>query len=452
MHNKTLNLLVLTGLICISTANASYIATVTALQSPVWLLRANTNIELRGNSELKIGDNIATGDTGRAEMRLWVDARLRLNSNSEITIRARDKTEITIPDRYPELYVHRGRACISYTAQSSSESKFIVNLGDTMFAAIHLRGDICVLRRDGLSAIKLRAGSVQVTHSVDPNTMVLSETGTEFHIDDNGSFELLLPGGGDTSTLEIERPFIIELPVAENAVDDSRDVVESDNAAIDEITIVEAETTTHDEVSAYIYTVYVFSTRSAGAAGRVNREFQKAGHDTQVFASESGSVTYYRVGVSGFATRPAAQNFSDSVVGILGVKDTWIGKDKPSVIEAAIETELSGEFRDTVDSNSVAIEEPTSTEPATVRPDTMPGTSYTVYLFSSRHEEVAEKVNLKFQQVGLETQVYASDTGPVKYFRVGISGFRSKQSAKNFSDSVVGALGVTGTWIGKESQ
>jgi hypothetical protein len=207
LQKKIPILLVLTGLICISTAHASSIATVTTLKLPVWLQRDNSSTELDRNSVLKIGDNIATGNTGRVELRLWVNATLQLNSNSEITIRGGSETGKANPGRLPELVIHRGRACINYTAQSSGENRFIVNIGNAMFVAIHLRGDICVLRDDGLSAIKLRAGSVQVTHSVDPNTIILSESGTEFHIKDTGSYELLYPGDDDSSALEIEKPF-----------------------------------------------------------------------------------------------------------------------------------------------------------------------------------------------------------------------------------------------------
>ena len=45
-----------------------------------------------------------------------------------------------------------------------------------------------------MSAIKLRGGSLQVTHSVDPNLIILSKAGTEFRINDSDSYKLLVPG------------------------------------------------------------------------------------------------------------------------------------------------------------------------------------------------------------------------------------------------------------------
>jgi hypothetical protein len=326
LQKKIPILLVLTGLICISTAHASSIATVTTLKLPVWLQRDNSSTELDRNSVLKIGDNIATGNTGRVELRLWVNATLQLNSNSEITIRGGSETGKANPGRLPELVIHRGRACINYTAQSSGENKFIVNVGNAMFVAIHLRGDICVLRDDGLSAIKLRAGSVQVTHAIDPNTVILSETGTEFHIEDAGSYELLFPGGDESSTLEIEKPFAVETVTKESASGDSVDVIDGNNTGTEELTATEPETSSPDTESADVYTVYLFSSRSEEGAEQVNQKFRKAGYNTQIYKSVAGLEPRYRVAVSGFKSKQAAQNFSDSIVGKLGVTGTWIGQ------------------------------------------------------------------------------------------------------------------------------
>jgi len=357
MQKKNLNLLVLTGIIGIASANASSTVTITALKSPVWVQQDHSKTELGRNSKLKIGDNIATGDAGRVEIQLWVNARLQLNSNSEISFRAEKEADQTAADGHPELYIHEGRACINYTALSSSEQKFVVNIGDMMFASIHLHGDICVLRVDGLSAIKLRTGSVQVTHAVDPNMIILSETGTEVHIEDDGSYKLLFPGD-DLSTLEIEKPFIVETVVEEVAPVDTPENIAGNNADTGELTEAEFEatgeedvpansldsvdkndaatdgfeavapgTTPQDEVSDYIYTVYLFSTRSEEVAEQVNQRFQQAGHDTRIFGSTSGSVLRYRVVASGFESKQAATNFSDAIVGTLGVTQTWIGRD-----------------------------------------------------------------------------------------------------------------------------
>jgi hypothetical protein len=109
MQKKSLILLVLTGIIGIASANASPTVTITALKSPVWVQQANSKTKLGRNSKLKIGDNIATGAAGRVELQLWVNARLRLNSNSEITIRA--EAGQAAADARPELPVSITRHC-----------------------------------------------------------------------------------------------------------------------------------------------------------------------------------------------------------------------------------------------------------------------------------------------------------------------------------------------------
>ena len=452
MHNKILNLLVLTGVICVSTANAAPVATFSALNSPVWLQQNGVKIELGPDDILEIGDNIVTGGTGRAEIQFGTSAILRLNSNSGITFRAANETAVTSSEDQPELYVHHGRVCINYAAQSSNQKKFKVNLGHAMFAAIQHQGDICVLRLKDLSAIKLRAGSVELTHSAAPDTIILSETGTEFHIQDNGSYEILFPGGDDLSTLEIEKPFIIEEAIKADAAGDSARIVESPGAVTEESIATESETATQDTVSPYIYTVYLFSTRSREAAHQANQKFQKAGYGTQIYESKDDAGSRYRIVVTGFESRQAAQDFSDSVIGQHGVKETWIGKNKPSVGAAMVEESRSGEPLDNVDNNPSAAEISTATEPEMPGQDTVSAYIYTVYLFSTGDEEVAQQANQKFQKAGYETQIYESKGDAGSRYRIVVTGFESRQAAQEFSDSVIGKLGVTGTWIGKESR
>ena len=327
MQSRILILLVLAGLACFSSAHAAAVATVAALNSPLWLLQNDTRTRLGLNANLNIGDSISTGDTGRAEIQLRGKTFLRLDSNSEITFRAMHDS-----DAYPELYVHRGRACINYTAGSGDPAKFKVNLGDAMFAIIQLRGDVCVLRLQPMSAIRLYAGSVELTHAVGPDRIILSEAGTELHIRDDGSYEMLLPDDNNLSILEMAQPFIVEETFAEtvdeNTESESADTVDS-AAGVEAETLVvtEPETSDQDAVSPYVYTVYLFSTRDEETARQVNQKFQKAGHETQIYAGNDDSGTRYRIAMTGFESRRTAQTFSDSIIGKLGVTGTWIGKD-----------------------------------------------------------------------------------------------------------------------------
>ena len=455
MQIRFLYRIVVIGLICIASANASPgFATITALNSPVWLQQEDRKTRLDLNSELKIGDNVSTGETGQMQMTLWQNASLQLNINSEITIRIENNADATSSGPQPEIYVHQGRACIDYTAQPGSNQPFKVNMGNTMFAVIHNYGDICLLRSEGQNYIKLRAGTVQITQAVAADIIILSETGSEIHMEDSGSYRLLFPGG-ELSAIEIEKPFIIETdgePVAPTDLQDA-----ADNAVPAQ---TELNTTAKKEGPAYVYTVYLFSTRDEEVAQETNRKFLHAGHDTQIIESTSNSVKRYRVAATGFDSSQAAKIFSDSVVGKYGVTETWIGRDlqlspggelsaseieKPLTIETEGEPVTPTDLRDATES---AV--PAQTELNTTAKNEGPAYVYTVYLFSTRDEEVALETNQKFLQAGHDTQIIESTSNSVKRYRVAATGFDSSQAAKNFSDSVVGKYGVTETWIGRD--
>ena len=445
------------GLICIACANASSgFATITALNPPAWLQQEDRKTRLDRNSELKIGDNVSTGATGRMQMTLWQNASLQLNTNSEITIRIENSADAASSEPQPEIFIHQGRACINYTDQSGSNKPFKVNMGNTMFAVIYNHGDICLLRSEGQNYIKLRAGSVQVTQAVATDMIILSETGSEIHMLDSGSYRLLFPGG-ELSAIDIEKPFVIETDSEQVTPTEPQDA--SDVAVLPQ---TELNTTAQDEGPAYVYTVYLFSTRDEEVAQQTNRKFLKAGHDTQIIESTSDSIKRYRVASTGFESSQAAKNFSRSVVGKYGVTETWIGRDlqllpteelsaidieKPSVIETVGEPVTPTELPV---ANDIAV--PPQTEPNTPVKNEGPAYIYTVYLFSTRDEEVAQQANRKFLKAGHDTQIIESTSDSIKHYRVAATGFVSSQSAKDFSDSVVGKYGVTETWIGRNLQ
>ncbi len=78
----------------------------------------------------------------------------------------------------------------------------------------------------------------------------------------------------------------------------------------------------------YVYTVYLFSTRSAEIADEVNRKFRARGVESRVLHTSADSVSRYRIGVTGFGDLDAAKNYSASVAGTLGIAKTWIGKNR----------------------------------------------------------------------------------------------------------------------------
>jgi len=327
MHNRFLHRLVVTSLFGMSCATASPdIATIDAWNSPVWLQQEDSKTGIVPNSKLKIGDTVSTGETGRIQIELWDGAILQLNSNSEITFREEKGSDASSPAVRPELYIRQGRACINYIAQIGSDGQFKVNLGDTMFATIHHLGEICVLRSSDQNYIKLRTGSVQITHSVDPNIIILSESGSEIHMQDSGSYQLLFPGD-DLSALEIEKPFILETGSQEVSSTVLPEPGEAGDSALQVPPETGLATSAKSEGSGYVYTVYLFSTRDEEVAQKANQKFQEAGHDTQIIVSTANSTIRYRVAATGFESNQAAKNFADDIVGKFGVTDTWIGRD-----------------------------------------------------------------------------------------------------------------------------
>ena len=79
--------------------------------------------------------------------------------------------------------------------------------------------------------------------------------------------------------------------------------------------------------------MYLFSTRSQEVAREVDQKLQRAGHDTSIIVSTEGDEERYRIAVTGFSTRQAAREYSDSIVGNHGIRDSWIGRDRPAATE-----------------------------------------------------------------------------------------------------------------------
>lgn len=77
--------------------------------------------------------------------------------------------------------------------------------------------------------------------------------------------------------------------------------------------------------------------------------------------------------------------------------------------------------------------------------------SYTVYLFSTRSENVAGQVNNRFRQEGHDTEILTSEQDSVTRYRVAVTGFSDLRSAEDYSSSVSGTLGITQAWIGKST-
>ncbi len=297
---------------------------ISGLKGAGWLQRYEAKSELDFDSTPRAGDRLITDETGRIELRLGADTIVQVNANSEVTI-AIDKSS-SVKGR-PEVQVHSGRACINYTAVSDIESGLNVVVGDTLMAEINIRGDICLWRGDVLSAVRLRDGTVRITHALDRNIVVLSSIGSEYFAVDGGEFKLVSPGVDALVNSGIEQPFAVDVPpLADEAAGNSAQANASGGAK-DETARLDSESPAELAGPVETFSVYLFSSRSPDAAGGVNQQFRSAGFDSQVIKVSDGSEFRYRVAVSGFPSREAAQKFADSIVGRLGISETWIGRD-----------------------------------------------------------------------------------------------------------------------------
>lgn len=330
MQKTALSLVALGCITCFPGAVASPAATVTGLQSSAWVQQENSKTALGSGNELKIGDFIVTDDTGRVEMQLWSSASLRLYPDSAISLLANDKTEAGTADRQPLLNVLAGRVCIDFKPQPNTGDMLELNIGNTIVSATHHHSYICLVREDAWSSIGLRDGSVQLTQSLDASMIILSKPGTEIRINDNGSYTLLNPGAAASIALQEDNPFITEAAAAAETALEITATVQEDSISDDEIATKQSVPAIEQNLSDYIYTVYLFSTGSEEVANEVNLRFQKAGHKSIIIAIGAEPTIRYRIAVSDFKSRQSAEDFASSVVGKLGISDTWIGKDRNS--------------------------------------------------------------------------------------------------------------------------
>ena len=317
---------------------ASSAATVFALESEVWARQGDEISRLSRGSDIKAGDRVVTGDSGRVELRIGEYVSVRLNTTSEVLFNGSAGTE---GSGWPDITLQSGKSCIRIQRLPDGDRQFEVALGDTMSIILQREGFICLLHQDGLSSVHLREGSIQVSHSVDSNIIVLSEPGSEFQVEFGESYSVLLPEFGEIYHIASEG-FPLAIAESEAAGESNGDANVSSQVEPEAATEVSTEivpevsssdespqpVSSYDATSKYIYTVYLFSTRSRDVADEVNQRFQRAGYPSQIFTGESDGNTRYRVVVTGFSSREAAGEFADSMIGKLGIEDTWIGRNQ----------------------------------------------------------------------------------------------------------------------------
>lgn len=331
MHTRklTLGLIVLNGMCWFSAALAASEISITAVESPAWIMDENTKMPVAAGERITAHSRLITGNTGKLELKPGPGTNLQLGNDSEIEFIANADSETASSAPQSTVKIHRGRICVQFQAQPQASTQFRLLLGGSVSAVIQGQGQLCaVLSRDG-SRIVLVQGSLQIANSIKPTMVVMSKPGSEYRFDDTGNFELGM----------IEAEMAIEVsnnaePISGSNARDKTSGSETDRAAraATGSTSDEADgknsPATNDMESEFIYTIYLFSTRSKKIATEVNQKLRTAGQQTLILATDSGENTQYRIAIPGFKTRQAAQDYSASIVGKYGIEDTWIGKRK----------------------------------------------------------------------------------------------------------------------------
>ncbi len=301
---------------------ASSVVTLSSFKPPAWLQKDGIKSELNRGDQFEIGDQIITGSSAGVELHLGADFFIQVNENSEVIYLAGKTIETSPQSGLVELFVEKGMVCIHSDLEFNTDYKLVFNVGGTLQATLQHAGNICIERTNDTSSVFLWNGSGIIEHSITKETIVLSEAGTEFRSEDDGEYQFLAFGTGDAVIAESKEPPILE------------QVTENNILPAEVPKPVETKTTNNlpdndikPEISSeFEYTVYLFSTRSGEIAEKTNKKFQKAGYKTQIYEYRADEVTRYRIAMSGFETRQDANEFSQSIVGQLGIRDTWIGK------------------------------------------------------------------------------------------------------------------------------
>ncbi len=336
MPKKLPALITTAVLACFSSAGASAVAVFSDVLQPVLTERNGISTVVENNTGIQVGSRIVTGTGGRAEIELWSDVTLRLYPDSEILLQQKFADEDDAARVTPGLLLLQGKMCLQNDQSGSTQDDFSFNIAEGLQATLfqYASTRICVQHFENQSALLLIEGSVQLTNSIEPGLIILSEPGVEILLSDDGSYELLPPGSADGLVSNDEQPFIdgqqqqqqavmdveaAKLPSFESLETPARDETITDAAE-------PAKQPTTQTSRSYVYTVYLFSSFSEEVTNEVNQNMQQAGLDTRIIISSKELPLRYRIGVSGFVSRDQADAFSDSVTGTLGITDTWIGR------------------------------------------------------------------------------------------------------------------------------
>ncbi len=277
-----------------------------------------------------VGDQIITGADGGAKLQLGDNFFLQIKENSHITYLADNGTETSPQTDSAKISVGKGTVCIYSSLEAGTGSILEVDIGNTMRAILQYVVDVCLKRTSGVSSVLMWSGSIKIEHYPTEHTIVLSEAGTELRAEDGSKYQFLkFDVGGGANVESVEAVSTEEEISAEAVQPEDKDEPATGSSAKDEKPAsAEVNLITLQNQPGFEYIVYLFSTRSEETAEKTSRKFQESGYKTHIYEHENDEVTNYRVALPGFETKQAAEDFSQSIIGKLGVRDTWIDKER----------------------------------------------------------------------------------------------------------------------------
>ncbi|MCP3687253.1 MAG: SPOR domain-containing protein [Gammaproteobacteria bacterium] len=320
-------LLLLTIVLCVPTLQAASVVNITRLKPPVWVQQGEIKSKLTRDVQLGAGDEVITGVAGSVELQLGDDFSLQVKSGSRVTYISENVAGIP-PRGGPQTFsISKGVVCMQSSLELEKGSKVAFDISNTMLGTMQHTGDVCVKRSKKTSSVLLRSGSVQIEHYATGHMIVLSKRGTEFRVADGDEYELLTFDVSDNSILESAASANSEEIIPEEVQSDKKDNALADNSEKTEKPAnVEVVPSTGQNQPEFEYIVYLLSYSSERRAEETNSKLREAGYKTSVSESQGAEKTYYRIARPGFETRKAAEHFSRSIIGKLGVTDTWIDK------------------------------------------------------------------------------------------------------------------------------
>jgi hypothetical protein len=275
-------------------AHAAEGAKVEGLQLPAWIQRGDSRFALRPGLELRQGDEVETGASGRLIVRSDDGSLIKLGINSRFAF-----DELGVPVAPDSVFsgvwrVLRGAFRFTTTALGADRRRDIrISVGT---ATVGIRGtDIWGKSDDEQDLVCLIEGQVEVSRGNDA-PVPMTEPLSVYTAPRRGPANPL-------ATVEIPQ---LQKWGAETELLEGQGVLREDGS----------------------YTVYLLSTQREPYAETMRGQFQLLGYPAEVTLHNVDDAGWYRVGVAGFVSVEDARAFAEQIEGVLGTKGAWVGRVK----------------------------------------------------------------------------------------------------------------------------